>query len=426
MNRKVCFGLMALTFATSAWSQNGTNSPYSQYGIGQLADQSQGFSRGMNGVGIGLRQGNIVNTLNPASYSEVDSLTMIFDMGMSGHSTNFSETSGGTKQRINAKNASFDYLVGSFRLRPNIGMMVGLLPVSNIGYKYTTSTFLDNTNGTVTNTYEGSGGLHKVIMGAGWRVSRPLSVGVNVGYLWGTFSRSISSSSSTSINSLSRSYSATVKSFSADLGVQWIKQLNKEELLTLGATVALGHKLGAEPECIIVNGSNADTLRAADVLELPMSYGLGVTWRKGRQWLVGADVKMSSWGSVATPVYTNTKTNTSIEDGYSYTNSYSLNAGADFVPSALSRSYFQRVHYRMGVGYSTPYYKINNGDGPSEVSVSMGVGLPLQNSYNNRSTLNVSAQWVHSSAKDLITENTFRITLGLTFNERWFAKWKVD
>jgi len=25
-----------------------------------------------------------------------------------------------------------------------------------------------------------------------------------------------------------------------------------------------------------------------------------------------------------------------------------------------------------------------------------------------------------------VKENTFRINIGLTFNERWFAKWKVD
>ena len=39
--------------------------------------------------------------------------------------------------------------------------------------------------------------------------------------------------------------------------------------------------------------------------------------------------------------------------------------------------------------------------------------------------LNISGQWVKASAKDLITENTFRINIGLTFNERWFNKWKV-
>jgi hypothetical protein len=96
------------------------------------------------------------------------------------------------------------------------------------------------------------------------------------------------------------------------------------------------------------------------------------------------------------------------------------------VPAALSRNLLNRIHYRFGVGYATPYYNINGKEGPRELSVSAGFGVPLQNSYNNRSILNVSAQWSRTAAKDLITENTFRINLGLTFNERWFAKWKVD
>jgi hypothetical protein len=58
--------------------------------------------------------------------------------------------------------------------------------------------------------------------------------------------------------------------------------------------------------------------------------------------------------------------------------------------------------------------------------VSAGLGIPLVNAWNNRSVLNVSFQWVNQSAKNLITENSFRVTIGLTFNERWFAKWKVD
>jgi len=40
--------------------------------------------------------------------------------------------------------------------------------------------------------------------------------------------------------------------------------------------------------------------------------------------------------------------------------------------------------------------------------------------------LNISAQWVHSSAKNLITDNTFRISVGVTFNEKWFDKWRID
>ena len=48
------------------------------------------------------------------------------------------------------------------------------------------------------------------------------------------------------------------------------------------------------------------------------------------------------------------------------------------------------------------------------------------NGYNNRSLLNISAQWVRQDSKTFVTENSFRINIGLTFNERWFAKWKME
>ena len=72
-------------------------------------------------------------------------------------------------------------------------------------------------------------------------------------------------------------------------------------------------------------------------------------------------------------------------------------------------------------------------DGPKELSVSAGFGIPIINrwyererSRGNISMLNISAQWVQRSAASLIKENTFRINVGVTFNERWFAKWKVE
>jgi hypothetical protein len=80
----------------------------------------------------------------------------------------------------------------------------------------------------------------------------------------------------------------------------------------------------------------------------------------------------------------------------------------------------------VGASYATPYYKVNGIDGPKEFSVSAGFGIPILNAWNDRSMLNISGQWSRLSAdKSLLTENTFRINIGITFNERWFAKWKV-
>ena len=426
MNKRFYLGFLALAIAVGVHAQSGTNSPYSQYGIGVLTDQSSGFLRGMNGAGIGFRQGNVVNTLNPASYSSVDSLTMIFDLGLSGQFTNFRESSSTGSTSVNAKNADFEYAIGSFRLLPRIGMAFGLLPYSNIGYKYVTSTWLDNTNGTITETYQGNGGMHQLFLGAGWQVSKPLSVGVNVSYLWGDIEKTVSNSNTTYINVLARNYSANVSSYKLDFGVQWQKLVTKLDLLTVGATVGVEHKLKGDAKCEIINVSNKDTTTytVADGYSIPMTYGIGASWRHTDKLLVNVDFAMQQWGKVDYPDVT-TSGKYELQSGL-LKDRYEAKAGLDFVPDANARKFYKRVHYRLGAGYATPYYKINGADGPKEISVSAGFGIPLQNSYNNRSILNVSAQWVQRSASNLINENTFRVNIGLTFNERWFAKWKVE
>ena len=144
MRYQLIIGCFLAAASLTASAQSSTKSPYSQYGIGVLSDQSQGMSRGMNGVGVALQQGNLVNTLNPASYGAVDSLTMIFDAGVSGQVTNFKE--GGTRQ--NAHTANFDYIVASFRAWRHVGVTLGVLPLTNIGYNYSTTT--QRPNGTMT------------------------------------------------------------------------------------------------------------------------------------------------------------------------------------------------------------------------------------------------------------------------------------
>ena len=429
MNRRFLCNILAAVCCVSAFAQSGTNSPYSQYGLGVLSDQSQGFSRGMNGVGLALRKGNIVNTLNPASYSAIDSLTMIFDVGLSGQLTNFKEGNAS----INAKNADFEYAVGCFRLVRNVGVSFGVLPLTNVGYSYSSSTRLADNRGTITETYSGSGGLHQMFVGVGWRLFKPLSLGFNAQYVWGDYERSIVSSTGTDINSLRKVYSASVKTYHFDLGLQWQQTINKHDDIVLGATVGLGHKLGADPECMIINTnsltSTPDTTQFAisNGLSLPMTYGVGLAWNHKNSLLVDVDATLQQWGSVDYPSY---EAGDYVLKSGLLKDNYKVNLGADYVPDPMSRSFLQRVHYRLGAGYATPYYKINGQDGPKEISVSAGFGIPLQNGWNSRGNmrpvLNVSGQWVHTSATDLITENTFRINIGLTFNERWFAKWKVD
>ena len=430
--RKITIVALMCAAVLTANAQSGTNSPYSQYGLGVLSDQSQGFNRGMNGLGLGMRFSNQVNTLNPASYSAVDSLTMLFDAGLSGQVTNFKE--GGRK--LNANNADFEYVVGSFRLFPKIGMTFGILPFTNIGYNYSGKSTVGvddegQPSSTSTETHSGSGGLHQAFIGAGWNFYKGFSIGANIGYLWGSYDKSVTVSNSDAyVNTVMRSYSATVRSYKIDLGFQWEHKWDKKNVTTLGVTYGLGHSLNSDPE-LITTISNPQTgvatyatVRVSDGLHIPSTLGVGVSWTRNNSLTVGLDYTLQKWGSCDYPQLNTTTGEYSRVSGV-LKDRHKVTLGAQWIPNPMSRKFLNRVNYRFGVSYNTPYIKVNGQDGPKEYSVSAGFGIPIVNGWNNRSMFNISAQWVKASAKDLITENTFRINIGLTFNERWFMKWKV-
>lgn len=424
-------GILASVCITPAVAQSGTNSPYSQYGLGLLNEQSSGFNRGMNGLGLAFREHNQVNYINPASYSALDSLTFIFDAGLSGQITNFNENG----HKINANNADFEYAVAAFRAFKHVGVSFGIVPFTNVGYNYAITDYLnDDRDVAYTNTYSGSGGIHQVYFGAGWEFLKGLSVGANISYLWGDIDRSvINSYSDGSINTLSKYYTASVKSYKLDVGLQYQLALDKKNALAIGLTYGLGHKLGTDPKCNIISTNTmtavADTasFTVNNGLEIPTSFGAGVMWNHANKLKLGADFSYQQWGSLQYPVYrvVNDEQRYELTDDY-YKDRYKVTVGGEFCNDEMSRRFFDRIRFRAGVSYATSYYKINGLDGPDEISASIGFGIPIVNAYNNRSVLNISGQWVHSAANGLLTENTFRINIGITFNERWFMKWKVD
>ena len=115
-------------------SSPNTNSPYTRYGWGLLSNQTMGNNTAMGGIAYGLRNGAQINTANPASYTAIDSLTFLFDGGFSFQNTNL----GDGNAKINAKNTSFDYMAMQFRLHKGLGMTIGILPFSSVGYNIST------------------------------------------------------------------------------------------------------------------------------------------------------------------------------------------------------------------------------------------------------------------------------------------------
>ena len=439
-------------------AQNGVNSPYSRYGFGLLSDRSMGFNKAMGGVSQGFRNGQEINVANPASYSSVDSLTALFDLGLTLQNGNYNM--GGLKQNI--RNSSFDYAAYAFRATKGVGIAVALLPFSKIKYSFASNsqTLENNANITSTYSYNGDGGLRQIMLGAGWQILKPLSIGLNVSYLWGEYEHNmVMSYNSTSAFSLKRAYTANISTYTIEAGAQYTIALSSKDKLTVGATAMLGHKVhnnayrttSTLSSSTTVEASSCDTLRNA--FQLPHTLAVGVTYYKGNNLRAGIDFEFQRWKHVHFPVTENYDT----QHTYGYynptynvlNNRWKLAAGAEYTPDILARSLFQRMRYKVGAYYSHSYANANESGlttskKPTEFGLSAGVSIPItnRNLFYSSPKINVTLSWIHTNipyytnsslldrtatpVESTLKENYLRLSVGITFSERWFYKWKVQ
>ena len=413
---------LLLTMVTGmAIAQNNTNSPYTRYGYGDLSDQSFGNSKAMGGIAFGLRDGAQINPLNPASYTAIDSLTFLFDGGVSLQNMNIS----GSGVKLNAKNSSFDYLAMQFRLHPRIAMSIGLLPFSNVGYSVSDSK-VDN-GVSQTRSFTGDGGLHQLYGGIGVKVLKNLSLGVNASYFWGdiTRTRTIIYPATSESYSYIQQMGVSISDYKLDFGTQYTLDFNKKHSMTIGAVFSPKHKLNNDYTVTTqVSTTNSNNLDAT--LELPNTFGVGFTYNYDKRLTVGADYSLQQWSKTKFGV--NTSDDAVREDfneTYTYCNRHKVSVGAEYIPNLMGRSYLSHIKYRLGAYYTTPYYKIGGKEATREYGVTAGFGLPVPRS---RSILSISGQFVRISGQEsaFVNENIFRVSIGLTFNERWFFKRRVE
>ena len=427
--------LTAAACATTFAQSNGSNSSYSRFGLGTLNDQSQGFNKSMAGVGIGLRSGSRVNMANPASYATIDSISFIFDAGMNASLG----TMHSQDMRVNVNNCNIDYVNAGLRLRKGMGISFGFVPYTSIGYTFSTSSIVGKESVstqiiTKTDAYTGSGGLHQAYVGLGFNVLKGLSVGFNAGLIWGSYTHSTTEtfseggSQSSSYSGLTSTHEADIKTYKIDFGAQYTTRLTNIDHLTVGATASIGHKIKGEATMERYTSSDDDPtpITAKNPFDLPYCYGVGLGWQHKNTLQVGADFKHELWGNCRMPAYDSSTGEYTPTKG-SYMDRMKMAVGAQYTIDPLDKKYRNRIQYRMGVHYSTPYLKINGANGPKEYGITAGVGLPITNNYTNRSVVNVGIQWLRRSpsASTMITEDYLMFNIGLTYNDAWFMKFKI-
>lgn len=407
------------------------NSPYSRYGYGLLNDRSQGFNKGMGGVAYGIRGSQLLNTQNPASIAAIDSLTFLYDIGASFQNGNFEER--GNKD--NTRNTSLDYVTAGFRLAPRLGLYATLRPFSTIGYSLMSTEAIPATPGvaaqTHTTIYKGEGAFNEVGLGFGWAPIKQLSLGAEAMYFWGDYSHTIANTySGSTAQPTNRAYEAEMSSYRIGVGMQYAFNVGKKHALTLGAIYRFGHNINGDAMRVqrTLSGATtltADTIKLNNAFAVPSTWGVGLSWMYNQRIRVAADYTKELWEGKRGVAEVN---NSYLVTNGLYSNRSLLAVGADFRGDPNGSRFKDHVIYRIGASYATPYTKVNGYNGPKHYTVSAGVGLPISNRFNTKNMINLGVQWEHvkPSMLGMVTENYFRISIGLTFNERWFMKWRVD
>lgn len=415
-------GLFVLIGLTSFAQNNNTSSPFSRFGLGDLHSYSYGRFAGMGGASLGSRHQLQINTANPASYAAVDSMSFIFEFGADGRFSEYKSAN----SKYTTNDVNFRYFSFSFPITRWAAATMGITPFADKGYEI--SVLEEHPGiGRVQSDYFGTGTISKAYIGAGFNINESLSVGANVYYLFGTLDQNnsiffLDDASQYAFQEVERT---RLRDFAYLLGLQYNIPLKNEQHLTLGATFenksdfTAFHSLNQQKLLRIGNNTISDSISTIvddkSAIQLPTSFGFGVTYTQLHKLEVNADFYHSKWSKAK---FFGSKVP-------ELTDQTRLSLGVEYIPEGASiRSYLKRIRYRAGIHTDKSYLRINNQQ-LNETGMSFGVGLPVTRS---KSTINLAVEFGRrGTVKDnLIRENYTKISLYLNLFDRWFMQQKFD
>lgn len=400
--RYIIITCMCICAGLTVQAQNATSSPYSRFGYGELNDNVPGAYRGMGGVGIGMRSKTVINPAQPASYSVVDSTTFMFDLAASAMWSNYQDAMG----ERNKANGNLEYLTIQFPLWKYIGFSVGLMPYSMVGYDIADS--ITAVPHPYTSSYIGNGGISEVYAGLSFNIMNWVAIGANIYYMFGKVenTRTLAFSES-SINSTSQTKTMQISDVRFRYGVQLFHTFADKHSFVLGGTFENKSKLNGR--FTQIETITADTVANTTTgFDLPMTYGVGLSYNYAGRLTLAADYEQTAWNKVRY-----------FDEVGTLKSRARISYGAEYCHNPYGRKYIERMIFRLGSSLSDSYIpQINSKD----FTVTLGIGFPLR---NVATVINTTFEYGHRGTRSTLEENYLRFTLNASISENWFFKRKL-
>ncbi len=433
--KKFVAGAIFLSICNVMSAQSGaysSYSPYSIFGVGDIARPGITHNKSMGGVGIASRNNRFINTVNPAAVAARDTLSFMLDFGVSADGRIYRQ--GDIKSAKNLFNITdFVFTVPIYK---KSALIVGLTPYSSLGYDFSydiTDQSILAEAGNMNYSSSGTGDLYQLYTGAGATFWNRFSVGAQFLYYFGNMNKSTTMDfTSDSFRDIYSGYTLKLHAFGAKVGVQYDQQLVPGMNLTVGATYKTSSNLRgyvSDYKYATISSQsdtlryNRDTLSRHNGVSLASEYGVGIALRKGDKWSIEFDYTRSDWKNTNMDNYVGFSTVGNAT--FSTTYSQSFRAGFEIVPNRNDiRYYMRRCAYRAGAYYDRDYYKLN-GHTVNSFGVTFGITLPVFRWYNGVS-IGVDLGQRGTNSSDMIRERYAKIYVGFNIHDIWFQKPKYE
>lgn len=413
---KKLFIVAVLMMAFKGLAQEGaTTSPYSFYGVGIQQFKGTVEYRAMGGTQV-YSDSLHLNLLNPASLGKLRYTTF---------------TVGGGHQEVTAKDAfveesssrsTFDYLAIGFPVSKKVGVSIGLMPYTSVGYN------LDDSSDEVLNRYEGRGGINRAFVATGYTIAPGLTVGASANYNFGNIQNEAVRSQE-GVELATREFNRSdFSGITFELGTQYERMITDKLEFRSSLKYVPSTKIGTENERQVssVLFNSTGLLQDLDIQEIdvadtdfdyPSSLTVGLGIGEVNKWFFSAE-------------YTNQKTSnfsnrTFTLDNVSFKDASQVRLGGFYTPKFNSiTSYWERMTYRAGFRYEESGIVVSNED-INEFGISFGLGLPTGRRINNVNLMFELGQRGTNNA-NLVQENFFNVGLSLSINDLWFVQSKFN
>ncbi len=422
--------VVLITVSIKSIGQRNSSSPYSFFGIGVEVSRTTVEQASMGGIGVGLKDYNHLNFINPASNADIRFATYALggELSLLNVSNEITSESNNT--------TSLRYVALGLPLGNKAGFSIGLQPTSSVGYALITESKDADGNNIEASRFTGNGGTTRLFGGFGINVFKELALGIEVGFLFGNIENNIINQRADVSLASKHEEDTRVRGRQFKAGGQYKKKIKKNLDLNIGMTLQLENDLTLSGNerlfSLSFTGNGREIPRdilydrsIERILSTPLKIIIGVGLGEENKWYAGIDYEtgeaFDNEGIIPSG------------SAYKFESSNRISLGGYYIPKRNSiSSYWDRITYRTGLRFEKTGLLVDETGGGdnfnsiNDFGINVGLGLPMPRQLSN---INIAFEYGQKGTtnNNLIKENYFNIKLSLSLNSGgWLKKRQID